>query len=106
MEMDNIVIKMRLINAGFSKKEITFISFCAEKEKKLWIDIVIDLRLYFLGGMLFRFVALIFCVLSFVFNYDLGGIIFTLTASLFIAEFIAPFKLGARVFLRFNKIIA
>ena len=102
--MDDLLIKKRLINAGFTKKEINFIAYWAEKEKKLWIDIIIDLRLYFLGGIIFRFVALIFCTMSFLFDYDPGGIIFTLIISLIIAEFLAPFKLGARVFLNFNKV--
>lgn len=104
--MDDMTIKSRLVSNGFTKEEIAFIAHWAEKEKSNLVDIIIDLRSYFLGGIILRIIILSYCAASLLLEYNYGAIIFTLIFSLIAAEILAPFKVGAKIYFKFNKIIA
>lgn len=103
--MDDTTIKEKLIRLKFTNKEIDFLAQLAEKEKLTFIEVIIDLRSNFIGGFISRFIILIFCILSLFMGYNIGGVIFTFILSFILIEIFAPFKPGAKISLKFNKII-
>ncbi|EJF30464.1 MULTISPECIES: hypothetical protein [Enterobacteriaceae] len=105
--MDKEEIRTVLFSRGFTKKESAFIAHWVEKEGVSYIVILRQLRRAFLGGVFLRLLILAFCVVSYINDGvdSFYGIIFVGVFSFFALEIFAPFKVGAKIFLNYNKII-
>ncbi|MFJ5160330.1 hypothetical protein ACIP6T_14225 [Pantoea sp. NPDC088449] len=105
MEMDDLLIKKRLINAGFTKKEINFIAYWAEKEQLTIIEIIKDLRARFIGGIFIRLLVTTFCAWCFFKgDYNMVVIGIPLIFSFIMAEVFFPLNLGSKAFSKYKYI--
>ena len=103
--MDDLLIKKRLINAGFTTKEINFIAYWAEKEQLTIIEIINDLRARFIGGIFIRLLVTTFCAWCFFKgDYYMVVIGIPLIFSFIMAEVFFPFKLGFKTFSEYKHI--
>lgn len=104
--MDKVKIHNILFSLGFTKKENAFITHWVEKEGVSYLVILRQLRRAFFGGVFLRFLIFAFCVMSYI--NDRGdsfyGIAFVSVFSFCMLEFFAPFKVGAKIVINYNKI--
>lgn len=95
----------KLRQAGFTQKEIKFVAHWVEKEKSSYLIVLRQLRRVFILGVIVRLLLIGFCVYSYSHDSE-GGFYSSLFAAGFtflVAEFFAPFYVGAKVFLYLRR---
>lgn len=105
-EMNNRDVEHRLVESGFTPKEVDIIRRWAENDNLSYLDVLSHMRLVFVRGAFVRVVLTLFMVLNFVSRGWEGsyGAFFAYFIAMLTAEFFAPSVTGAKVFFRFNYI--
>lgn len=101
------LIKRKMIDGGFTIKDINYIQRLAEKKGMSYSEVIPRVRRVCIGLFVFRLFFL-FLLISGLVSEGEGeayGSLFAFLVVIITAEFFAPILFGAKILLRYKKII-